>query len=140
MLLNRKLLAKILEMTGSDKDGEALNAARMATSMVHDAGETWDSVLGSQAPRQVTVTVTRHAAPEQRDQPEGWVPPHLSDKVTIDMMFRAVFAQPRTGNEEFWQFMDSIHNWFQVHGALTQKQYQALRSSYARVTRQYPRA
>lgn len=135
MLLNRKLLAKIMEMTASDKDGEALNAARMATSMVKDAGMTWEQLLAEPAQRQVTVTVTRHAPPQQAEQREGWIPPHLKDKVTIDMMFRAVFATPRSGNEEFWQFMDSIHNWFQQHGALTQKQYQALRSCYARVVK-----
>lgn len=133
MLLNRKLLAKIMEMTASDKDGEALNAARMATSMVKDAGETWESVLNTPRPAAVTVTVTHHAPPQQAEQPEDWVAPHLSDKVTIDMMFRAVFATPRSGNEEFWQFMDSIHNWFSQHGALTQKQYQALRNTYKRV-------
>lgn len=133
MLLNRKLLAKIMEMTASDKDGEALNAARMATSMVKDAGETWESVLNAQRPATVTVTVTRHAAPEQREQPEGWLAAHLTDKVTIDMMFRAIYAMPRTGNEEFWQKLDGIHHWFDEHGSLSQKQYQMVRGCYTRI-------
>lgn len=136
MLLNRKLLAKILSMMADEtSDGEVLNAARMATNMVKEAGTTWEQVLNAQPQRAVTVTVTRHEAPQQAEQPEGWLAAHLKDKVTIDMMFRAVFAQPRSSNEEFWQFMDSLHHWFNTHGSLSQKQYQALRSAYTRVVR-----
>ena len=38
-------LVKLLGMVGSERDGEALNAARLADKMVHEAGLTWASVV-----------------------------------------------------------------------------------------------
>jgi hypothetical protein len=42
-------LAKLLGMIGSDHDGEALNAAKLANKMVGEAGMTWTEVLGRTA-------------------------------------------------------------------------------------------
>lgn len=133
MLLNRKLLAKILAMTTSDNDGEALNAVRMANTMVTEAGETWEKVLGSGLQRPVTVTVTRHAAPEQRQQAEDWIAPHLKDKVTIDMMFRAIYDMP-SGDPDFWQHIDGIHQSWKDYGAVSQRHYTDLRGVYQKLT------
>jgi hypothetical protein len=38
-------LAKLLGMIGSNADGEALTAARMADKLVRDAGMTWFDVI-----------------------------------------------------------------------------------------------
>lgn len=43
--LDRNRLAKLLRMIGSAHDGEALNAARMAHTLVRTAGLTWDEIL-----------------------------------------------------------------------------------------------
>lgn len=135
-MLDRDKLAKVLAMTTSDTDPEALAAIRMANRMLAAAGLTWEAVLAAGGVRQLTVTVTRHGeAPAPYQTQEDWVAPHLKDKVTITLMFRAVFMTPRTGNEGFWEFMDSIHQWFVEHGTLTQKQYQALRAAYMRTVR-----
>lgn len=45
MELDRNRLAKLLGMIGSAHDGEALNAARMAHTLVRTAGVTWEEVL-----------------------------------------------------------------------------------------------
>lgn len=133
-MVDKDKLTKLLAMTTSDNDGEALNAMRMANKIVKGAGLTWEQVL-TEPPRRVTVTVSRNgfnpgptAAP-----PEDWSPPHLKDKVIIDLMFRAVYSQPRSSNEEFWQFMDSIHERWRKFGNLTQDQYNALKNCYNRV-------
>jgi hypothetical protein len=42
---NRATLAKVLEILGSDHAGEALAAAKLASTMVREAGLTWDEVL-----------------------------------------------------------------------------------------------
>ena len=44
----RERLAKFLGMMGSDQDGEALSAARMAHKLVAEAGVTWAEVLEPQ--------------------------------------------------------------------------------------------
>jgi hypothetical protein len=40
-------LAKLMEVTTSGHDGEALNALRAANRLLSQAGETWSGVLGS---------------------------------------------------------------------------------------------
>jgi hypothetical protein len=40
----------------------------------------------------------------------------------IDLMFRAIYAQPRTGSEDFWRWVDDVHNWWESCGSLTQPQ------------------
>lgn len=42
---NRATLAKVLEILGSDHAGEALAAAKFASTMVREAGLRWDEVL-----------------------------------------------------------------------------------------------
>jgi hypothetical protein len=42
---DRQRLARLLGMTGSAHDGEALNAARLADRLVKDRGATWPDVL-----------------------------------------------------------------------------------------------
>jgi hypothetical protein len=49
---NRATLAKVLEMLDSANAGEALAAAKLAATMVREAGLTWDDVLAASiAPR-----------------------------------------------------------------------------------------
>ena len=43
--INIDLLGKVLGMTGSDHDGEALVACRRANAMLRDAGVSWRDVL-----------------------------------------------------------------------------------------------
>ena len=40
-------LVKLLGMVGSEHDGEALNAARLADKVVREAGLTWANVIGT---------------------------------------------------------------------------------------------
>lgn len=43
---DRSMLAKLLGMTGSAHDGEALAAARKAAALVKAKGATWPAILG----------------------------------------------------------------------------------------------
>ena len=44
---NRATLAKVLEILDSNHAGEALAAAKLASTMVREAGLTWDDVLAA---------------------------------------------------------------------------------------------
>lgn len=46
----RLRLTRLLGMIGSDGDGEALNAARMAQRLIGSEGLTWEEVLNSSGP------------------------------------------------------------------------------------------
>jgi hypothetical protein len=130
--VDKTKLAKLLAMTTSTHDGEALNAIRMANSMLVVAGLTWTDVLTTEHTLNISV---RRQAPAQsyEGSQDEWSPPHLRDKVIIDTMFRGLYAQPRSSNEEFWQWMDSVHNYWRQHERLTPRQYQALRRCYQRL-------
>ena len=45
---NRTTLVKVLEILDSSHAGEALAAAKLASTMVREAGLTWDDVLSSE--------------------------------------------------------------------------------------------
>ncbi len=54
---NRATLAKVLEILDSSHAGEALAAAKLASTMVREAGLTWDDVLAANiVPRSVAAS------------------------------------------------------------------------------------
>jgi len=54
---NRTTLTKVLEILDSNHAGEALAAAKLASTMVREAGLTWDEVLAAHiVPRRGDVT------------------------------------------------------------------------------------
>lgn len=135
--LNRERLWKLLALTQKDNDHEALGAIRKCNQMLAEADVTWEQVLAIPG-RQVTVTVTSHGFTKhgfQQAPGDNWTPPHLRDAVLINTMFRAIYAQPRSSNEEFWQFMDDIHQKWKEYGQLSGGQFKALRDCYQRAIR-----
>lgn len=55
---NRTTLVKVLEILDSNNAGEALAAAKLASTMIREAGLTWDDVLASELqPRAVATPV-----------------------------------------------------------------------------------
>ncbi|MFZ5779030.1 MAG: hypothetical protein ACOY4R_02330 [Pseudomonadota bacterium] len=45
---NRTTLVKVLEVLGSNNAGEALAAAKLAATMIREAGLTWDDVVSTE--------------------------------------------------------------------------------------------
>lgn len=133
MPLDRERLIKILGLTTSSSDGEALSALRKANEIIAGEKLTWADVLAPQG-NVINITLPR-TAPNPYRGGEEWSPPHLKDKVTIDLMFRAIFAMPRTDNEQFWQWADGVHQWYLDHQSLTPGQYDAVRKCYGRALR-----
>lgn len=62
---NRATLAKILELLSSEHSGEVVAAARLATTMIREAGLTWDDVLAEE------IRVQRPAPPSPLVQTMG---------------------------------------------------------------------
>lgn len=130
MPLDREKLLKLLRLTTSDKVHEVAGAMRACNRLLEAAGETWEQVL-TPPEKALKISIQR----EQFTAGENWVAPHLKDKVMIDLMFRTLYSQPRTGSEDFWRWVDDVHSKFGKYGQLTQGQYQALRKCYQRATR-----
>jgi hypothetical protein len=131
--LDRDKLAKMLAMTTSDKDPEVLAAISMCNAMLKKENVTWGDIL-KDVPRDVRISISRE--PYQQD--ENWKPPHLCDKVMIDLMFRTIYSAPRTGSEDFWRFIDDVHGKFRKWGSLTQGQFTAIQNVYKRASKKNP--
>jgi hypothetical protein len=129
--LDRAKLAKILELTGRDIDAEALAFMRKANEMAYAAGG-WMEVL---CPKPEPGPFGMQQKDFQQDKDGDWSPPHLTDKTIIETMFRAIYAQPRSDNEEFWQWVDSVHQFWLERHRLTPKQYSSIRKCYVRAVR-----
>jgi hypothetical protein len=56
---NRATLAKVLEILDSSHAGEALAAAKLASTMVREAGLTWDDVLAPSIVPRATASSAR---------------------------------------------------------------------------------
>lgn len=134
MPLDRERLIKIMGLTTSSSDGEALSALRKANEIIAGEKLTWAEVLAQQG-SVINISLARTPPQSAYKGGDEWAPPHLHDKVTIDLMFRAIFAQPRGANEEFWQWVDSVHQWYLDHHSLTSAQYEAIRKCYGRALR-----
>lgn len=140
--LDRDRLAKILAMTTSDVDAEALAAVRRANEILKGAGLLWSDVLASQ--NVVNITISHQKAgpgafglkPEDYTADEDWIAPHLKDRVIIETMFRAINANRAADpSSEFWIWVDNVYAHWQQHGSVTKGQYQALRRCYLRAVR-----
>lgn len=131
MPLDRTKLAKLLGLAASDNDHEAMGALRAATRLVKAENMSWEDVLAGPE-KTFRVSIQRQTMYDAEEQEAGWVAPHLKDKVMIDLMFRSVYSQPRTGSEDFWRWVDDVHEKWQRYNQLTPGQYTALRKCYSR--------
>lgn len=129
-MLDKTRLAKVLQMTTSTNDSEALAAIRKANEIIKGENLQWEDVLAGGGGSTISIHFAR---PEPTN--ESWVAPHLRDKVMIDLMFRGVYTMPRTGSEEWWRQLDKIHQSFIEHAVLTPQQYQLVSRAYQRVTK-----
>lgn len=129
--MDKERLIKLLMMTTSDNDGEALNAMRMANKMVKSSGLGWEDLLNTA--RHMSISISHHAAPATRYKAEeNWSPPHLRDQPVIDMMFRTILAHPHA--DGYREFLESVHQWWLDRKSLTQSQYNAIRRAYNSVS------
>ena len=103
-------LKKLMQLTTSNNDPEALNALRRANALLAEAGVDWDRVFS----RCVTVGVDVEAAPDE-DRP-------LSDRISA--AFEEVLSQDLTG--DFATFVDSLHRQWETTGRLSPRQQEAL--------------
>lgn len=67
---DRERLINLLGMTGSDQDGEALNAMRMANVLVKKLGLTWDKVVGASPAGETVNKLRPRAKPEHQQKAE----------------------------------------------------------------------
>jgi len=113
---------KLMGMTGSIHDGEALNALRMANAILAETGMSWEEFIKGR----VTVQMVQMGQPS---------PPPRSGKIykdaeEIDECFE-ILLEGRL-SESFRGFVESVHSFWQERGYLTEAQYKAIRQAAER--------
>jgi hypothetical protein len=90
---NRATLAKVLEILDSNHAGEALAAAKLASTMVREAGLSWDDVLAA------NIVPRTAAARPAGTGPFGYRGRELSRELSPHEQFFMVLLSPRTPAE-----------------------------------------
>lgn len=121
--LNIAMIIKLLRMTESQHDGEALNAIRMANALLNKHNANWDELMRKQV--QVIDADPFAAAPSPRRM-KGESGPRHTDADEINSYFETLFSR-NLGT--FRDYVDSVHEWWEAKGFLTQKQYDVIKRS-----------
>lgn len=130
--MDMTLFIKLMGMTTSSHDGEALVAIRKANAMLVNDNLNWEEFFTKLA----QVDNSYRVPPSQRkgaSQPGAANPyqaasssNHFTDADEINAMFDNAFAGAKGS---FAKFLDSIHDWWEEKGFLTAKQYEALKKA-----------
>lgn len=126
--MNRSTFIKIMMLTTSGNDGEALSAVRRANSMLKREAKSWEDIIVHGV---VVPTTQRARSPPRAGDyvgPEGKV---TSDD--IDIMFD--FLLQKRHSVTYMHFLQDIHSSWNNKGYLTRGQYNALQASYERNSR-----
>jgi len=126
------ILIKMLGMTGSKHDGEALVAIRKANALLAENNLNWEQVLSS-----ITQTVSRssYATPpsKRRNAAPSWGDVNAAarddqhhDSDEVDKLFEAAYDNT-TPKSSFYEFLESVHTFWTERGYLTTAQYQAIK-------------
>lgn len=116
-----EIFIKLMRLTTSDQDGEALVALRKANAILMEANLDWEDLLRSK----VTVRQT-----DQQPKPTGKV---FNNANEINKMFEALFKKVPESSPFRSGFLNSLHEWWEDKGFLTEKQYNAVLKSYERI-------
>jgi hypothetical protein len=109
---------KLMMMTTSSHDHEALNAIRMANSFLAGMNRNWEEVLRGK----VTIVGGREA-PRNFQQ-------HTNED-EINAIFEKLFATV-SERSTFRKFVEDVHSYWERRGYLTTAQYDALKNAVNR--------
>lgn len=115
---------KLMMMTTSPNEGEALTATRMANALLLEANLNWDEFLRGK------VKITNQAAGGSASG--SFTGKKYTNSDDIERMLDAVLKNVRSGTS-FYTFIKSLSDWWEDNAFLTEKQYNALRKSYERI-------
>ena len=114
---------KLMKMTTSPVDGECLNAIRMANSFLMEANLDWDDFLRGKA-KIIGGSAASHYS--------NYGGKKYDNTTEIEAMLNSVMGTVTKGTS-FSIFIESLRDWWEDKGFLTEKQYAALRKTYERI-------
>jgi hypothetical protein len=121
--MDLQMFIKLMGMTTSSHDNEALTALRKANAMLVANNLTWQEFLDFYFKKedrswQVPPSQRRQQKPAEPDKKR------YDDAEEIELMFDMAFAGAKGS---FVQFLESLRDWFEQKQFLTKGQYEALK-------------
>lgn len=123
-----ELFIKLMKMTSSSNDGEALNALRKANSILDEVNISWEELLRNR------IKIKKIEAGPNPKYARGFASGGSSakkytNKQEIETMFAIVLdSVPKSSS--FYSFIKSLEDWWETKGFLTEKQYEKLKKAY----------
>lgn len=135
-------LGKLMRMTESDSDGEALNALRMANRLLTESGLNWSDVMAmvrqaSRVPRSTVVVeerkrgTARYGAKADQRRPEDT---RRHDGADINVMFASVSGKRH--DMLTMTMLAAFRDHWDRHNYLTGAQYDTLKQMYSNANRE----
>ena len=128
---NRAALAKVLEILDSPNANEALAAAKLASTMVREAGLAWDDVLAPAAPAHASEPpAPAIAAAADKPAPSGPFGQRRERELSPHERFFMILLSPRTPGD----IKRRLRGWEArvLDGEITPQESQDLQSLYQR--------
>ena len=129
----KTILIKMLGMTTSKHDGEALVAIRKANSILAENNLSWEQLLSLEQPASQRSSYAtppskrRNAAPSWGDvNSRARDDRHYTDADEIDKIFEDAYDNTPPGSS-FYEFIESVHTFWMERSYLTMAQYQAIK-------------
>jgi hypothetical protein len=121
---NRSALVKVLEVLDSAHAGEALAAAKLASTTVREAGLTWNDVLAAH----ITARASAPAPPADRSPGSGPFGYRRDRELSPHEQFFMVLLSPRTPSD----IKQTLRDWEPrvLDGEMTPQEAQDLRTLY----------
>lgn len=113
---------KLMMMTQSSSEREALTAIRKANGLLMEANLNWDEFLRGKAKIDGSAISNQASYGGKKYQ----------NAVEIEAMLNSVLSIIKQGTS-FYTFIQSLNEWWEGNGFLTEKQYNALRKTYERI-------
>jgi hypothetical protein len=135
------LFTKLMMLTTSTNDHEALTALRKANAILAGDRISWAELLeGLSKPKRTAeasvrrnrkkAKASRSPPPRREPEPDRWQ--RYDNAQEINLMFACVYHNGVGGT--FAAFIESIHAFWTQHGFLTEKQFAALRQAAERAS------
>lgn len=115
-------VVKLLNLTQSDSDGEALSAMRKANALLRQDNKTWDEVILGQSHRRGE-KVTRPSRPRAEKSSTS-----SASEMALNIMFTDL-AKSRMPDYER-TIVDGFYKYFKKNGSLTEKQFKWFKDIY----------
>lgn len=114
------MFLKLMNLTTSQYDNEALSAIRMANAVLARTNQTWEDLLHNKI-----VMI----APPSTAKPAAKSGVRYTNAAEIDDFFTRLQSR-NLGTFQEW--VDSVHEWWESKGFLTEAQYKTLKKSALR--------